>query len=680
MANLVAPFTFPLGGNLPIPTPASITGGTANYDPCELMRSWLAPVFAGPNWQALICAVATGDSYIFNTAETAYNMAFLSTAAEQYLDQRAALYGYERPSDVGMADDFFRQLVISAVNNKLTLEAILDVLEIYFGVDTTRAHEQSGLAEPYTLADGQSLTFTLDRVTPYSITFHADEFTNIAAATAFEVSTAINEQLADQGSKAFAAAYYDPQTQNTYVRLFSEAKGLRGAVQITGGLAQNALQFPGNRNCNFNGKTWTVTLTGQTMHWSLGSAPNDLSLVRVGDYVIISGSELGSANIGTYIVTSVVYSVMGNSYFEYTDFFGTTGTFTQTSQASMTFYQSITSSIQEGPRTALVTEFSDALQLEIPVTSQVVNRGQDIAAYLTEPTIGVISNAYDTALNGSVYLILTSSFAPSVGSFIIVDGLLPSYANAGYLFPTGHVDGLFQVVAWNVAFGTQNPGQFAVLQPNRVPTAHSPNVYITSSTTFFTLVTSQTAKPVPGPYIFDPVAGIAVTSTLTSTTASLTAGVPHPFIPVSSVSAFPDSEGWVVIGFGYSYQTAPVKYLGRTSNGIYIDSGYVFPQAVPSGATVILLLSKQPWVPLEIQDVGEFWLTGSPAGRGAALATLNDVVAAGIDITTTVMYPSAVGLGGGLFPSEGPGKVSDVVAVYANGDPTAAQTAAEAGE
>lgn len=173
-----------------------------------------------------------------------------------------------------------------------------------------------------------------------------------------------------------------------------------------------------------------------------------------------------------------------------------------------------------------------------------------------------------------------------------------------------------------------------------------------------------------GPYLFEGVSkGLAITEIVTTlTSAPLLAGQEYRLLTVANASSFPDVEGWVVFGYGYDYQSGPVHYLGRAGpTAILIDPDFVFTQNVPVGANVNLLASNRP--PTSTPDqIGDFWLTDSPAGRVAAEATIDTIAAAGYEVDLHVSYPGDVGLGYAGHPTHGVQALSDIVQCFAGAD------------
>lgn len=181
-------------------------------------------------------------------------------------------------------------------------------------------------------------------------------------------------------------------------------------------------------------------------------------------------------------------------------------------------------------------------------------------------------------------------------------------------------------------------------------------------------ISSTQGEPDSGAFIYDPVMGLAVTGVQTTLAQAIFGGQSMRLVPVADISQFPESKGWVAVGFGYDYQTEPVLYLGKTQGGLLIDPSYRFPKDVPSGASVILLKQRGAWQPELNQYDDELTLTNSGVGLAAAEAAIDAAKAAGVEIRKRIKYPPKYGLGGMGGSTEGDGKLSDVVRIYGGDD------------
>jgi hypothetical protein len=178
-------------------------------------------------------------------------------------------------------------------------------------------------------------------------------------------------------------------------------------------------------------------------------------------------------------------------------------------------------------------------------------------------------------------------------------------------------------------------------------------------------VESSPLETNPGPYIYDPISGLPITQNATTLTSAIAKGEQTDVLTVASTTDFPDSEGYIVIDFGFANQSQPIKYLEKiSSTELLLDYRFEFQANYPTGTSVSLLLGRSPVIPDPPDDAGTFYVTGSTEGRVVAEQYIEGAVAAGKVLNIEVAYPSDVGLGGQGSPESGDGKLSDIVEVY----------------
>lgn len=213
----------------------------------------------------------------------------------------------------------------------------------------------------------------------------------------------------------------------------------------------------------------------------------------------------------------------------------------------------------------------------------------------------------------------------------------------------------------------------------RVESVASPTAFTYKTPAFSGYTVNQNPDPVvvpvaaststvPGPFVFDPGSSPAVTAISTTTTQTLDEDGQYTTLAVADALVFPDSEGWLCIGFGTEQAVYPVRYLGRYSaNALILDYQFKFPVSVGSGASVTLLHEKGAFSPVNAENLGSFYVTSSPGGRVAAVNALEQAVAAGVNLKTEIVYPGDRGLGGEGLPTTGT-KIADKVAVWGGDD------------
>jgi hypothetical protein len=197
--------------------------------------------------------------------------------------------------------------------------------------------------------------------------------------------------------------------------------------------------------------------------------------------------------------------------------------------------------------------------------------------------------------------------------------------------------------------------------------------YFTASSATITPV-KYAGNGVSGPYVLG-AEFPAITSTSSTVTSALSANQQQQTVTLASASSFPDAEGWLVFNYGTAEQVGPVRYIARISaTQLLLDGKTALPMDVAAGSTVNLLTGKGIYTGTNI--AGSLYLTDSSAGRVSAEAALSNVLAAGVDVVTTVTYPGDRGLGGEGQPTTGT-KFSDKVTVWGGNMDEAAAAARE---
>lgn len=158
-----------------------------------------------------------------------------------------------------------------------------------------------------------------------------------------------------------------------------------------------------------------------------------------------------------------------------------------------------------------------------------------------------------------------------------------------------------------------------------------------------------------GPYAFD-LAQPFVVSSIGTTLNQNVDGTMSRVITVADSAAFPDEQGYLILGYGTQRQEGPLPYVGRPSNTtLLISPAYTIKNLHVSGTDVALVAQKAS---VSISKDGldyAFYLTDVVSGRIYAQDLINSVAATGINIVFTILYPSDIGLGKwGTIYSENP--------------------------
>lgn len=428
---LTAPKSLPFSWVSPSSNTEPLNPGAASEDAESVLRKHWPPAIQGFNTNGLIAGIAAGDATNFLNAELIGDQLHRSTASGIYLDRRMSDYGLQRPSNVGLSDSAFRQLGLKVTNRKLITLALLDVLNAYYGQDSCRAHATSGLGEPYSLQDGWTLTLLIDGQTAVTVPIKAADYTSVSAATAVEVASVITRWLKLSGSEAYALAFFDPNSGQNLVRIYSGSLGLAGVVTITGGGAQNVLQFPALTTQSGAGDTWVITLPAPgVVRYTISSnaTTTDLTKVQVGDYVNAFGLPLSAANQGTLQITNVDVRVTAGTlvqFFEVANGFGVSQTI-MTSATSLMFFRALQQNINvAGSRAVIVAEVRpNEVDVQLPTTTIAVERGPGSGAYaVVQPSLNISSLIRQPS--GLTTITTTAPHGLTGGQWFFVDAEVP---------------------------------------------------------------------------------------------------------------------------------------------------------------------------------------------------------------------------------------------------------------
>lgn len=704
--------------------------GSENDDALEVIKKFFNPALKGEAWDALLGAVASGEQQNWDNAQAAFRQLFLPTAAGDYLVQRASDQGIDKPKNVGMDDETFRKFALTVTNNKLTEEALLEVLEVFYGSDAVRASDASAAVEPYALQAGDDLVVLIDEKLSVNTVFQTSDFARAGQARAIEVAAALTRSFAYNGSLAFALPVVDSTTGQTAIRIYSPSRGLRSSIRITGGKAQNALGFADQLSLPSSASsslpTWNVTVDAVrgTMRFSSTGASNlDLSGLQIGDYVNIYGSPFQAENRGSFPVTAVSVTYSGatvTQYFEVSNGLASAQSgVAQLAQADILYFRPARRTVHTSANRAVTVCIpADRVDVKLPATSQAVNRIPKLAAYCQADPLLPITSLTRAA---GVVTAVVPSHGMSVGDWFIVEGAIGSITSGGDL------NGMRSV---------------ATIVDSNTFTFKTETQTASVATGGTILPFRAQASGVPGPFIYDQGSTAAVTSSGSGLLQDIVQGQHYTQISVVDATQFPDKPGYLCVAFGFANETSTIPYLGRlSSTALAIDYSFQFPNdisagpvvaitaggtsgstaltvsalavAIPAGTSlqlsggtaqpeivkttafaaagatslqvtalassgrtggraalvqVLLLAQKGAYIPENPEELGSFYLTDSAAGRVAAIQTLDDIVGGGLNVNTTVIYPSDRGLANEGAPTSGDGKVSGVVDVFATSE------------
>lgn len=614
------------------------------------LRSYLNPFLKGPKVDAVLNALATNSAYLVNNIQAVNDSLYVATAQGEYLDLVLSNYGIVRDPTIGLSDDVFRTIGIQVKNRKQVRDLINKILDAVFGDQFVKTTSNSQNFEPYALQDGDTLMVNFDGTGTHTVTFSASQFTSIAAATAQEVANAIAIGLSNLGVSGSAILNNDGN--GNYVQLISNTIGASSSITVYGGRAQNVLLFPSTVPTAGNFSTqWTISQQpgGNLRYtWSGGADPG-VGSVEAGQYVnIYGGGFTSSNNEGTYTIVSAAGGAINSSFFEIYNPTGVPGIIVQGTDAAVQFFSPVRENILSKSYYAAVYQTeANILQIFVPATTQVIQRSRIGSAHLHG-----ISEMPETQI---IFQAASTFNTTGAGSYDLIGDLGNAYMYYPWYNLGSNTDPMIPgFTGIEVAVNSGDTANTVAQKAYAAITAAIPTLTVSVRNNMMSLI-SQTASTVAdngpsqpttlGPYIYDTSQGFTIGGASTTLTAAVN-GETGQILNVVDSENFPNSTGYLIINYGCEDQEGPIPYIAAPSNGtLLISPAYFIQQPHASGASVLLVADKSPIVLPTDGSAYQPYLTDTASGRVYAQNLIDTIVAAGVTVIYTILYPNDIGLG-----------------------------------
>jgi hypothetical protein len=268
------------------------------------------------NYDGMIAGIDAGDKLIQEQVRETFDQMSLASATESFLTTRAHDVGIDRPYKIGMNDSKFRKLSVDVINDKLTSNALLNVLETIYGIDSVSSYVESIIKEPYEIYNSGTLDLLIDGKDNVHFIANTEDFTVPLRATADELACNLNLFFNKNNIKAFSS------TKNSKLRIYSKTKGNRSSIKITGGTLQPSVQLEGPAVDTF---TPITPISSWDRNWVLSNprvgivrfadqnSVLDIRTIQVNDYVTIIGSEFPEDLRGCFKIIDVSYELDSGS-------------------------------------------------------------------------------------------------------------------------------------------------------------------------------------------------------------------------------------------------------------------------------------------------------------------------------------------------------------------------------
>jgi hypothetical protein len=145
-----------------------------------------------------------------------------------------------------------------------------------------------------------------------------------------------------------------------------------------------------------------------------------------------------------------------------------------------------------------------------------------------------------------------------------------------------------------------------------------------------------------GPYIYDPTQNFEISQYSTTLSAALTNNTGR-LVSVTNASSFP-SVGSVVLNYGHANQEVVAYVAIPSSDKILLAPTYKLKYSHASGEDICYLNSTAPVNLASNGSDYQFYLSDVVLARGYVQSIMQDVLATGIDINFTILYPNSTGL------------------------------------
>jgi hypothetical protein len=183
-----------------------------------------------PIVKGVLVAFGQGDCVVNDQIKEFKDQLFVVSASDQYLDRLGQNVGVERPTNLGMHDEDYRDLIpVMSFMPKQIRQPIQELMKIWYGDESVYANVTGTAAEPISLTDGQTLSITTESGT-FDVTFNTNDFANINQALCDEIVISINRQI--EGSVAKSRT--DHASLVKHLNLRTNVFGSTGFIQVSG--------------------------------------------------------------------------------------------------------------------------------------------------------------------------------------------------------------------------------------------------------------------------------------------------------------------------------------------------------------------------------------------------------------------------------------------------------------
>lgn len=182
-----------------------------------------------PIMNALIQALSESDTDLSNALEATKAQLFVRTAGGQYLDRLSSGVGVRRPSEIGLLDDKFQELIPNlSLKPKQVRKIFYDTMDVFWGPLYSRANTTSNNFAPYNILIGETLNVVVDQGKTQTLKIKTGDLAIPGVATAEEIVSLLNTRI----KGLTASVIRDQLTGKKYVNVRTDTPGPRGSIEI----------------------------------------------------------------------------------------------------------------------------------------------------------------------------------------------------------------------------------------------------------------------------------------------------------------------------------------------------------------------------------------------------------------------------------------------------------------
>jgi hypothetical protein len=548
---------------------------------------------------------------------------FVKTAEGRYLNRLGTNVGVDRPSELGMDDPTFQNLVpVMSFFPKQVRGTIISLLDVFWGPGFTRPNLNSGNPESYDFGPSSTISGTAN--------FRKDRKLILGTGTQFTVELSVGDYIKPLGVSGIQYAKVSNIISDTELELASSwEQDVAIGVSVEKGPVRT-LEYQTDQN-------------EQSTIRFIPNAFEDITDIPVQELV----DFINDNNEHNVSITASLFAdpLAGNKLNLRTNTSGLQGSIKIIGGDANSLTRLNFDLDLHVERKAEVFEINpNELVVKIPSSVPILRRTLKGSSHPRDTKAVIYSDneVFDfSSIGASSTLTLTIDGTPTVFNFTHASDFADSTAVTsrevviainkqaiGIEAFSGEVDA-FRRLGLRTTVGS---AEYQITGG----TANSVLNFTTDLQTDPDLIDTD----FPSSYIFDPIGQLfTVTGIKTELTTQIISGSINPTLAVVDASSFPNKPGQLIVSFGGSKQEGPISYNSRPNNStILMDASYIFSNEHIVGSSVNYIISEST-IPRVTGDDYATYITGTEEAREAAQNLIRKLLAAGVVIRFIIEFP-----------------------------------------